>query len=447
VSPLIDLHIRGGLIAPMRDPGETFRGDLLIHDGRLLEVTRRPATDVTARESIDASGCLVLPGFIQGHVHVVQSLLRHQADELRLLDWLRLRTWPYEAALDGDATEDAAELGIVELLRGGTTCAVDFGTTRHHDRVFDAARRLGIRFLSGRTHMDSGDGAPQALIEDSDRSLADAESLGQRWHGAAGGRLRYAVAPRFALSCSRRLLEGCRDLARRHGWLLQTHASENRDEVAAVRAAHGMGNVAYLASLDLVGPDVIVAHAVWLDEDEFGILSDSRTRVCHCPGANLKLASGIADVPRLRSLGVPVLLGADGAPCNNRLSAVAEMTLAATIHGLRHGPSAVTAWDALSMVTRDAAEALHLGSQLGTLEPGKLADLVVVDLSGWSLQPDGDPAARLVYGATACAVRDVVVDGRVVVRRGVVSTSRADELRARIIRSWQAVRSRMEEVR
>jgi len=445
MSTVVDLHIRNGLVVPMRVNGEAFTGDVLVTDGRIADVTRGAACDVVAREVVDADGRLVLPGFIQGHVHVVQSLLRHQADELALLDWLRDRTWPYEASLDGDDTEVAAELGICELLEGGTTCAVDFGTMRHHDRVFRAADRLGIRFISGRTHMDLGDAVPRSLLEDADRSLDDAERLGRRWHLAADGRLRYAVAPRFALSCSRASLEGCRDLARRHGWLLQTHASENRDEVAAVRAAHGVGNVAYLAERGLVGPDVVLAHGVWLDDDEVDILASTGTRICHCPGANLKLASGIADIPRLRSRGVPILLGADGPPCNNRLSAIHEMWLAATIHGLRHGPAAITAWDALAMVTREAAEALHLGEETGSLEPGKAADLVVVDLGGWSLQPGGDPAARLVYGGSPSAVTDVVVAGRTVVRNGSVTTMPADQLRDRVRTSWTAVRRRMEE--
>jgi 5-methylthioadenosine/S-adenosylhomocysteine deaminase len=189
----------------------------------------------------------------------------------------------------------------------------------------------------------------------------------------------------------------------------------------------------------------VLAHGVWLDDEEVDILASTATRICHCPGANLKLASGIADIPRLRTRGVPILLGADGPPCNNRLSAIHEMTLAATLHGLRHGPAAVTAWDALAMVTRDAAEALHLGEEVGTLERGKVADLVVVDLAGWSLQPGGDPAARLVYGGSASDVRDVVVAGRTVVRNGSVTTTDACQLRDRVRTSWTAVRRRMEE--
>ena len=203
-----DLLIRNGLVLPMTSDGEYFRGHVAVRNGRITEVSTTIDGELDATVVIDADGGAVLPGFVQGHVHVVQSLLRHQADGLELLDWLRQRTWPYEAALDGDAVEVAAELGISELLCGGTTTVLDFGTTHHHDRVFRAAERLGIRFVSGKTHMDLGDGAPTSLIEDRERSLTDAAELGGRWHGAADGRLRYAVAPRFALSCSPELLRG-----------------------------------------------------------------------------------------------------------------------------------------------------------------------------------------------------------------------------------------------
>ena len=299
-----DLVIRDGLVLPMVSDGDSFRGDVAISNGRITAVTDNYGDDCDAARILDASNAAVLPGFIQGHVHVVQSLLRHQADGLELLDWLRLRTWPYEAALDGDGVEAAAELGIVELLSGGTTTALDFGTTHDHDRVFHAAERLGIRFVSGKTHMDVGAGAPAALLEDPDRSLSDADELGQRWHGAAGGRLGYAVAPRFALSCSPGLLRGCADLARAHGWLLQTHAAENSDEVKEVRALSGLGNIEFLDSHGLVGEDVILAHGIYLNESDVRRLAETRTTICHCPGANLKLGSGIADVPGLLQAGV-----------------------------------------------------------------------------------------------------------------------------------------------
>jgi cytosine/adenosine deaminase-related metal-dependent hydrolase len=430
----------------MISDGDFFRGDVAIRNGRISSVTEISGGDYGATRVLDASDAAVLPGFIQGHVHVVQSLLRHQADGLELLDWLRLRTWPYEAALDGDGVEAAAELGIVELLCGGTTTALDFGTTHDHDRVFHAAETLGIRFVSGKAHMDVGAGAPVALLEDPERSLSDATELGHRWHSAASGRLSYAVAPRFALSCSPRLLRGCAELAREQGWLLQTHAAENSDEVEEVRALSGFGNIEFLDSHGLVGEEVILAHGIHLDETDVRRLAETRTTICHCPGANLKLGSGIADVPGLLQAGVPVILGADGPPCNNRLSIFHEMSLAATIHGLRHGPAALDPWAVLGMATREAAAALHMGEEVGTLENGKAGDVVVVELDEWSALPGGDPASRIVFGGGPQMVRHVVVAGQPLVVDGKLMDVDAKALRMRIDEAWKATSRRMEEM-
>jgi 5-methylthioadenosine/S-adenosylhomocysteine deaminase len=441
-----DLVIRGGLVLPMTPDRDWFHGEVTVRGSRIEGVIRGAAETGAATRVLDANGAVVLPGFVQGHVHVVQSLLRHQADGLALLDWLRLRTWPYEAALDGDAVEAAAELGIAELLCGGTTTAMDFGTTHDHDRVFRAAKRMGIRLVSGKTHMDVGDGAPEELLEDPDRSLADAASLGRRWHGAANGRLRYAVAPRFALSCSPRLLRGCADLAREHGWMLETHAAENRDEVAVVRALSGRGNIEYLDEYGLTGDDVVLAHGIHLEPAEIERIVDSRTIICHCPGANLKLGSGIADLPGLLAAGVHVMLGGDGPPCNNRLSVFHEMSLAATIHNIRHGPAALDAWRVLEMATRDGAACLQLGGDVGTLEAGKAADIVVVDIDEWSGLPGGDPAARIVYGGSAQMVRHVVVDGQPLVVNRKLTSVNAAAVRQEIDDAWRATRRRMEEM-
>lgn len=438
-----EIVITNGLVIPMVRDHEWLEGDVTVRDGRIVSVGGAAAvSDDTV--VLDARGAAVLPGFVQAHVHVVQSLLRHQADGLELLDWLHHRTWPYEAALDGDGVETAAELGIAELLCGGTTTALDFGTTHDHGRVFAAAQRLGIRLVSGKTHMDIGDDVPAGLLEDRDRSLADAAELGSKWNGAAGGRLRYAVAPRFALSCSPELLEACAALARKHDWLLQTHACENRTEVAEVRRITGLPTIDYLAARGLVGRDVVLAHGVHLLPHEVRRLAESETTVCHCPGANLKLGSGIADVAGLLGAGVRVALGADGPPCNNRLSIFHEMSLAGTLPGISRGPAALGAWQVLAMATREGAAALRLENEIGTLEPGKSADVTVVDLEEWSMLPGGDPASRMVFGGSAQMVRHVVVDGRPVVLDRRLVTGDPDAIRRRIAEVWKATQQRME---
>jgi 5-methylthioadenosine/S-adenosylhomocysteine deaminase len=422
------LLIRGGTVVPMITTREWMAGDVLLQGDRIRAVA--PGLRTTdGCEVLDARDALVLPGFVQTHVHVAQSLARHRAEGLPLLRWLAERIWPYEAALEPAEVAAAARLGIAELLTGGTTSALDMGTTHDQDQIFSAAAELGIRLTSGKCHMDIGANVPPALLETCDSSLAQAEALGSRWHGAASGRLRYAVAPRFVLSCSAELLAGTVELARRRGYLLHTHASENVNETRAVRELTGKGNVEFLAEVGIAGEDTVLAHCVHVDQGEVRLLAEKKTTVAHCPGTNLKLGSGIADLPRLLAAGVRVGLGADGPPCNNRLSIFHEMALAGTLHNLAHGAGAVDAWTVLEMATWRGAQALGLGNDVGRLLPGWKADLVVLSCDTLAMEPAADPAAMVVYGGGVESVRHVVVDGSVVIRDGELTTADADTIR------------------
>jgi len=432
--------VRGGTVVPMTARGAFFAADVRVENGVIAAVG--PGLPADGARVVDASDALVLPGFVQAHVHVVQSLARHRAEGLPLLRWLAERIWPYEAALAPDEVAAAARLGVAELLAGGTTAALDMGTTHDQDLVFEAARDLGIRLTSGKCHMDSGEGAPARLVEDGDASLAEAEALGARWHGAGGGRLRYAVAPRFVLSCSQELLAGAAALARAHGYLLHTHASENADETRAVREMTGMGNVAALAEAGLSGRDVVLAHCVHLDDGEVGLLGREGTGVAHCPGANLKLGSGIADLPGLLAAGARVGLGADGPPCNNRLSVFHEMALAGTLHNLARGAGAVDPWTVLEMATSRGAEVVGL-DRVGRLEPGWRADIVVLGPGAWATEPTADPATVVVYGGGVESVRHVIVDGRVVVADRELATADATAIRRDARRAAAAVWRRL----
>ena len=432
--------IQGGVVVPMTASGTLFEADVLVKDGLVSAIG--PELREEGAQLLDARNALVLPGFVQTHVHVAQSLARHRAEALPLLRWLAERIWPYEAALAPQEVAAAARLGIAELLTGGTTSALDMGTTHDQDAVFEAARELGIRLISGKCHMDTGDAVPPGLLEDRDASLAEAEELGSRWHGSCDDRLRYAVAPRFVLSCSSELLAGAVALARRKGYLLHTHAGENADETRAVRAITGTGNVEALADAGLGGRDTVLAHCVHLDEAEVSLLARQGTGVAHCPGANLKLASGIADLPGLLAAGVRVGLGADGPPCNNRLSIFHEMALAGTIHNLAHGAGAVDPWTVLEMATWRGADLLGL-ERVGRLQPGWKADVVVLSLSPWAMEPVADPAAMIVYGGGVESVRHVIVDGSVVVSGGEIATADGAAIRGEARASAAAVSERL----
>ncbi len=392
-------------------------GDVLVRDGRLAAIGGDLGGDAPDAPVLDVSGLTILPGLVQTHVHLCQTLFRGLAEDLPLLPWLRTRIWPLEAAHDPDSLRASAELSVLELLLGGTTTILDMGTTHHHGTVFEVLETTGIRAVSGKAMMDDGDGVPTGLLETPLDSLRESFDLAERWHGADEDRLRYAFAPRFVLSCSDVLFREIVSLAQGR-YLLHTHASENADETRVVEEIKGLRNVLYFDDIGFLGPDTLLAHCVWLDDAEVQAMARSGARALHCPSTNLKLGSGIAELARLRDAGVHVSIGADGAPANNRLDAFAEMRAAALLGSLRTGPGSVPAREILTRMTIGGAEALGFDERIGTLEIGKDADLIAVDLDTPHAAPVADPATALVLSARASDVRHVLVRGERLVEDG-----------------------------
>lgn len=418
----MDLRIENATVVCMDGARRVLPGAAVaVRDGRIVAVGAAAAG--FAGERFDARGRILIPGLIQAHVHLCQTLFRGMADGLALLDWLATRIWPLEAAHDERSLALSARLGIAELIRGGTTACLDMGTVDHTDEIFAAAREAGFRLTGGKAHMDEGERLPPGWPEETGASLREAEALCRRWHGAGEGRLRYAFAPRFVLSCSDRLLAEVGPMAKALGARLHTHASENADECRAVRRRFGRDNVAVLADLGLAGPDAALAHLVHPDADEIARLAAAGATVVHCPGSNLKLGSGIAPIPELLAAGVPVAIGADGAPCNDSLDAFLELRLAALLHRPRCGPGVLSAMRVLELATLGGARALGLEGELGSIEVGKRADLVLLDLDRVHALPEGgDVYGRIVYAAGRGDVAAVWIDGRPVLRDGRLTT-------------------------
>ncbi|MBO0799631.1 MAG: 5'-deoxyadenosine deaminase, partial [Blastocatellia bacterium] len=377
---------------------------------------------VTARDLaafadvIDARGRILLPGFVQTHIHLCQTIFRGAADDLPLIDWLKQRIWPLEAAHTPQSLYASARLGIAELICGGTTCALTMETVNHTEAVFQAIEESGFRATAGKCMMDQGEGLPEPLLEESEYSIAASLALLQRWHGRDGGRIRYCFAPRFAVSCTRKLLERVAELSRAPGVLVHTHASESREELELVRQTTGKRNIEYLSAVGLAAPHVVLAHCIWLDEHELEILRNTGTHVAHCPSSNLKLASGFARVFEMLEKGISVSLGADGAACNNRLDMFTEMRTAALLQKALRGAGALPALTALKMATIYGAAALGLSDQIGSIEVGKRADLQLLNLTRLHTTPRPDPISTIVYAAEANDVETVIIDGRIVMR-------------------------------
>ena len=430
-----DLLLAGGDVLLHDGAWRVERADVTVRGGRIEAVGRtdgradRKTTPVSVR---DCSGCLIIPGLIQAHVHLCQTLFRGLADDLRLEDWLVRRIWPLEAAHTEETVYWSALLGAAELLLGGTTAILDMETVRHTGAAFQALERIGIRAAVGKCLMDAHpEGAPLELAESTDNALAEAESLAKRWHngGNAGGRLRVCFAPRFVPSCSGPLLRAASELAERFDAQLHTHAAETIVERETVLRTTGLEEIAYLDSVGIAGPRAALAHCVWVDAHETARLARQGTTVVHCPSSNLKLASGVAKVPELLAAGCHVAIGADGAPCNNRLDVFAEMRLAALIQKPRLGADALPAGRVLELATLGGARALGLEAEIGSIAPGKRADLVVLDLREPHLHPAmGDPVSLVVYAACASDVRDVFVDGKPVVLGHELLTAPIEEI-------------------
>jgi 5-methylthioadenosine/S-adenosylhomocysteine deaminase len=404
--------IKNAEIVTMNAQEEIIFGDIYIEDDKITEVGQNLSR--IANKVIDATGRTVIPGFIQTHIHLCQTLFRGQADDLELMDWLKQKIWPLEAAHDEESSYYSAMLGIGELLQSGTTTVVDMETVYHTDFAFKAIAESGIRALAGKVMMDKGEEVPILLREATGDSIQKSVDLLEKWNNYDNGRIQYAFCPRFVVSCTQDLLTNVRDLSATYNVRVHTHASENVNEILLVEQEHGMRNVVYLDSIGLANERLILAHCVWLDEEEKRIIKERGVKVSHCPGSNLKLASGVADIPSLLDSHAFVSLGADGAPCNNNLDMFNEMRLAAIIQKPVYGPTSMNARTVFRMATIGGAKAVGLENQIGSIEPGKKADLAILNLNDFHVYPsfDIDTISRIVYSATRADVEATIINGK-----------------------------------
>lgn len=372
---------------------------------------------------------VIMPGLVGGHIHSVQSLGRGIADDTELLDWLFEYILPMEATMDPDAMELAAKLGYLEVIESGTTTVIDHLSVAHADRAFEAAGEMGIRGILGKVLMDQR--SPDGLLEDTDEALEETEDLIREYHGSFDDRIRYAVTPRFAVSCTEECLRRSRELADRYDDVrIHTHASENRGEIETVEADTGMRNIHWLDEVGLTGEDVVLAHCVWADGSEREILAETGTHVTHCPSSNMKLASGIAPVWDYLDRGINVALGNDGPPCNNTLDAFTEMRQASLLQKVDHlDPTAMPAETIFRMATRNGAKAAGF-DDVGRLVPGWKADIVGVRTDVTRATPLHDVLSHLVFAAHGDDVVFTMVDGQVLMEDGEVTVVDADEIRA-----------------
>ncbi len=413
--------------------------EVLIQYGRIAAVGRA-ITAAPGTQLIDLRGHLLLPGLVQGHVHLGQTFFRGLAEDRQLLAWLRERIWPLEAAHDDESAYWCTLLGAAECLLSGTTTIQDIGLGKGAHGYLKAIRDSRLRAIAGKCLMDTGEGVPAALVEETDHALASTEALGDEFDGE-GQRLAYAINPRFILSCSDELWRGARQLAERRSWPVHTHALEQREETDLVRSLKaGRDEIEYFDEEGILAADLRIAHGVQLEASHYPRLAKERFAVVHCPSSNLKLGSGVADVVGMRRAGIPVGVGCDGAACSNGLDAFEELRLAALLQKTKSGPQNFSGLDALRLATSDGARALGL-PETGSIEPGKRADLVALASDRpelWS-SSSTDPHDLVTFNATGAHVRHVFVDGEHLVADGKLAHLDLEEIRREADRACQAL--------
>ncbi|NGQ94900.1 amidohydrolase [Brevibacillus sp. SYP-B805] len=415
---MTSILIKGATILTMREEDEPFAGDILIADGRIAAIA--PAVEAAADETIHAQGMVAMPGLINAHQHSAMTLLRGFSDDLKLMDWLEKKMLPAEERMDSEDIYWGAQLAMAEMIRSGTTAFADMYIRM--DTIAAAVQESGMRASLARGLV--------FLQDDGGRRMQEAIDLVDKWSGAANGRITTMLGPHAPYTCPPEPLSEVIELARTRGIPIHIHLAETREEIGKIREKYGQTPTEYLYHLGMFDKThVLLAHGVHLTRRDIGCLRGMRGGIAHNPVSNLKLGCGIAPVAEMAAQGLTVGLGTDGAGSATTLDMFAEIKAAAWLQKVNHGdPTQLPAKRALQMATIDSARLLGIDGQVGTLEEGKRADVILIDLQKPHLQPVHNLYALLAYSATGADVDTTIVDGRILMRNRQLLTIPEEEL-------------------
>ncbi|KAF2720798.1 hypothetical protein K431DRAFT_285487 [Polychaeton citri CBS 116435] len=421
----------GAVIITVNPSRDILNGDILIRGDKIADIGKDLRAKYPEEAATELHGRIIIPGLINTHMHTAQTLLRGCADDLELVSWLCERIWPLQGNFTPEDGYVAARLSIAEMLKSGTTCFLEsmFADRYGFDGLCKAVKESGIRGCLGKIVMDVGTYASDpkwamhpGLIEDRGTSLLGAVAMHDKWNGKAEDRIRVWFGARTPGGVSEGLYREMASVSREKGIPITMHCAEAPADKTFF-ASHGHTAMSYCDSVDLLGPNTVLVHMVHLDNSDIDRLAKTGTNVVHCPSSNTKLASGICRVPDLLASKVNTSLGTDGAPCNNTCDMLQEMRLAGILHKVSTmDPTAVPAEIVMEMATIKGAKALGLEDSIGSIEVGKKADFVAIDMRAVHLQPFSNPVSAVVYSATGRDVELVVVNGNEVVRNGKLST-------------------------
>jgi len=434
-----DVVIHNATIVTVNPGFDVIEGGFIcIRQGEIERVEgKTPERNIPDADRIfDAGGCLVLPGLVNVHTHLPMTLFRGLADDLPLDTWLNEHIFPAEGRfINGKTAGLGTQLACAELLLSGTTTVCD-GYFFEHE-VAAAVQEAGLRAVLGQGVIDF----PAPGVPDPARNIVHATDFVDRWKGVSS-RLHPSIFCHSPYTCSEKTLVAAKEAAVRKGVLFQIHVAETEGECDQMRASRGQSPVQYLAELNILDDSTLAVHSVWVDREDIAVLAGCRAPIAHCPESNMKLAAGIAPVPAFLQAGLTVGLGTDGCASNNNHDLFGEMDLAAKVHkAVEKDPTVMDAKTVLKMATIDGAKAIGLDGQIGSLESGKRADLIVLDTSAPHLNPMYNPVSHIVYAAGGADVRDVMVDGQWLVKERRLQTLDTDKVIADIRKTAGQIRN------
>ncbi len=377
-------------------------------------------------ERIDLQGNILLPGLINCHVHLAQAMLRGMADDLDLMPMVMGRFWPLQAQYTEREGMISTKLCLAEMLRSGTTTFIEAMLAHNYgtDGIAQAILESGMRGIISKIVMEASKDSllPARLTQNRQESFADALETYKKWHGAEG-RLQVWLAPRWTGSFNPSLLEEVALYKKNYNMSITMHFAESQEDVDIIRQKTGLQPVEFLDKVGVAGKKMVLIHGTFLNEQDIEMMVATDTRLAHCPISNMKSAMNYAKIPQMLDKGIKVGLGTDGGPCNNTYDMFLEMRVAALLHKDRtQDPKVLPAEKALEMATIQAAEVLGLDEEIGSLEVGKKADFIILNMQQAHLTPSLNPVSTVVYAASGSDVDMVIVDGKEVVKHGKVLT-------------------------
>lgn len=435
-----DILIKDGLVVTMnremkiiRNGAIAIEGDRIVDVGKTFQLERKYGS----LEKIDAKNMAVLPGLIDAHAHLVEALHRGLMGDLSLIDWLTKRSWPLAEATTEQDAKIGASVCCLEMIKSGTTCFVEpmLFSKYNFDEIAKVIDKVGIRGVLAKALMGKvGYGLldkdmSDRLTEKWESSLNEAVIMIKKWNGKAQGRIKVWLGPRVMSACTPELGHKIAETAEKFNVGITLHCAEVKEDVNCIMTEYGMSPAKFLQEIGLLNSKVLLAHAIWLTEKDINMMANAGAKVVHNPSANMKLASGFAKIPDMLKHGVVVGLGCDGGMVNGCYDMFREMKIAAFIHkGVTLNPLSIMDETVLKMATINGAKALNWEDEIGSIEIGKKADIILIDLKKPHMVPITNTVSNLVYSAVGCDVDTTIVNGRLIMQNRKVLTMNEEKI-------------------